>query len=127
MMFVNTIVALNYSGFTNDIYCYDYHGPIYDKNRNNIIGLDPGFVTPPIFDESGKLINFGSMNLMLSHASPAINAGNNFYNDLNNDLAGSPRVVDGIVDIGAYEYQGAESEQPATPTITTGDRGIHVS
>src|SRR5665213_371670 len=31
-----------------------------------------------------------------------------------NDLAGNPRIVNGVIDIGAYEYQGAES------TVATG-------
>jgi hypothetical protein len=41
--------------------------------------------------------------------SPCINAGHNAYVTTSTDLDGSPRIVSGTVDIGAYEYQGAGS------------------
>jgi hypothetical protein len=37
--------------------------------------------------------------------SPCINAGNNAYVNGSTDLGGSPRIVGGTVDIGAYECQ----------------------
>ena len=36
--------------------------------------------------------------------SPCINAGNNNYNTTSTDLAGNPRIFDGTIDVGAYEY-----------------------
>ena len=36
--------------------------------------------------------------------SPIINLGNNTYNTEEIDLAGNPRINDGTIDIGAYEY-----------------------
>ncbi len=46
----------------------------------------------------------------LAAFSPCINAGNNAYAQGATDLAGNPRIIDGTVDMGAYEY--------AAPTVT---------
>ena len=56
---------------------------------------DPGFV------------NYASGNFQLQSNSPCINSGGYSLGYLAADLAGNPRVVDGFVDIGAYEYQSA--------------------
>lgn len=51
--------------------------------------------------------NAAGANYRLQAISPAINAGNNSYvmdADMSLDLAGNPRIVDSIVDMGAYEY-----------------------
>jgi hypothetical protein len=39
--------------------------------------------------------------------SPCINAGNNTACDVMTDLDGNPRIVNGVIDMGAYEYQRA--------------------
>jgi len=43
----------------------------------------------------------------LSQNSPAIDAGNNSFRNVNysDDLAGNPRIINGIVDLGATEFQ----------------------
>src|SRR5690606_10240316 len=84
----------------------------------NNIDADPVFVstTPG-----------GTGYVQLDAGSPAIEAGNNTYysdagGDLANDLdlAGNPRVYDfadgGIIDMGAYEYQGTVNTPPAVTT-----------
>ncbi|UCD52082.1 MAG: right-handed parallel beta-helix repeat-containing protein, partial [Phycisphaerales bacterium] len=48
---------------------------------------------------------FGN-ELRLSSASPCIDSGYNDAVDVDWDLDGNPRIVNGIVDMGAYEYQG---------------------
>lgn len=60
---------------------------------SNNISDNPLFVQP------------GCGNLRLSHDSPCINAGNNSFvpADVLTDLDGNPRIIDGIVDMGAYE------------------------
>ncbi len=85
LFFNNDVIA---SGGTN------YGGICSDQSGSNgNISADPLFVKAP-------------MNLQLQAGSPAIDAGTNSAPDLpKKDLAGKPRIVNGIVDIGAYEFQ----------------------
>ena len=69
--------------------------------------------------------NIEAGDYTLIEGSIAINTGNNDFVSTSKDLAGSPRIVGGIVDIGAYEY--VEIEPLAAPTIITGNRGVYVS
>ena len=115
----NTIVACNYSREGSDI-----NG---DPTQSlcSVVGLDPGFAVAPVFDESGKLANAGTMDLHLREGGGGVDAGSNalaVYPDgspIEFDLDGNPRIVNGIVDVGAYEYQGAPVPvQLDTPEIS---------
>ena len=63
------------------------------SGNGNIIGINPSFVS--------------SSDYNLQAGSPAKNTGNNSYIPvgITEDLAGNLRVSNGIVDMGAYEYQ----------------------
>ncbi|MGA2231472.1 MAG: choice-of-anchor Q domain-containing protein, partial [Tepidisphaeraceae bacterium] len=80
------------------------------------INADPKFVSAP-------------SNVGLAAGSPAINAGNAAAvpNAETTDLAGNPRVVNGQVDMGAFEFQGGQSAPQITSasstTFTTGTAG----
>ena len=43
-------------------------------------------------------------DLRLHQTSPCIDAGANAFAPMPYDLDGNPRIIDGIVDMGAYEY-----------------------
>lgn len=58
-----------------------------------------------------EFVGLGMIPYELQPTSPAINTGTNSAPDLpKKDLAGHPRIVGGTIDIGAYEYQGKESD-----------------
>jgi len=108
----NSIVALNTSSAD--------HPELYGAfgGSRNVIGVDPGFMDP----DDG--------NYRLSGTSLAINRGDNALavdadgQPLPTDLDGAPRISDGVVDLGAYEYQGspdAGRESPSTTATILGD------
>ncbi|MBR5415975.1 MAG: hypothetical protein IK105_08580 [Thermoguttaceae bacterium] len=116
----NTIVSLNDADVSVNI-AGAYTG------SHNIVDSDPGFVFPPIF-ENGVLVNADELSLALDDGSPAINAGTNAAVETETDLDGNPRIDNGIVDIGAFEYIGGFTPTPLdAPAILTGSRGIYVS
>jgi hypothetical protein len=94
----NTILSLNYANAYNDIYSIRSVSSSF-----NIIGPDPGFVVAPIF-EDGKVINMDELDLTLTACSVAIDAGNNDVVTTETDLAGNKRIVNSIIDLGAFEY-----------------------
>jgi hypothetical protein len=68
---------------------------------NNLADADPTFVTP--IDATTNPTTTG--NLRLQAGSPALNIGDNaaLPAGVTTDLDGNPRIVNGVVDLGAYE------------------------
>ncbi len=62
------------------------------------------------FSDPPSFVNQAGDNLQLQANSPCINAGANESVTSANDLAGNPRIIGPLVDVGAFEYQ--------SPTIT---------
>jgi hypothetical protein len=60
---------------------------------------DGNFDTPPFF------VDWAHGDFHLLSFSPCINAGQNAAAPASPDLDGNPRIVDGAVDVGAYEFQ----------------------
>jgi hypothetical protein len=121
----NTIIAGNTAPNGPDI-----DGAVSTDERNNLIGENngstgfgssdlTGTVADPLDADLGPLADNGgpTETFALSPGSPAINAGNNalipsgqIYDQRG---PGYARIVDGTVDIGAFEVQ------PAAPALTT--------
>jgi hypothetical protein len=92
----------------------------FGTSNNSLSGVDP--MLSPLADNGGPTLTHA-----LLENSPAINRGNNAFavepdgNPLNYDQRGQgfARIVDGTVDIGAFEVQGKGSEPPPTDTPQT--------
>lgn len=63
------------------------------------LDVDPLFATPA--DPLAAPNTVGDLHLL--QGSPAINTGRNSFNSTSEDVAGQPRISDGIIDLGTYE------------------------
>jgi hypothetical protein len=85
---------------------YGYSGSVPVVSNCDIEGgTFGGLDADPLFE------NPSAFNFQIQPTSPCINAGDNGapgLSSVSTDLAGNPRIVDGIVDIGAYESQSVD-------------------
>ena len=88
------------------------------------IGFDPRFVDADGLDD---MPGTEDDDLRLRPISPAINQGDNgaLPVDMTADVVGLPRISDGIVDMGAYEFQGHPCPADCAPLV--GDGQVNVS
>lgn len=77
---------------------------LYDNNIVSLIG-SPAAMSGNLAFADPLFVNVLDDNLRLSFASPLRNAGGNAYGLMSTDLDDNPRVIDVVVDIGAYENQ----------------------
>ncbi len=91
----------------------------------NPVAATPDFISP-VFGENGS--SEGNWRLLVS--SPLIGAGKPgplAAGEFATDLAGKPRVVDGLRDVGAYQYQRPAPAVSASATPLTVVEGTPVS
>ncbi|MFH1896805.1 MAG: right-handed parallel beta-helix repeat-containing protein [Candidatus Desantisbacteria bacterium] len=120
----NGTTSINYYGIHNDTSnsgtpiirynCVWGNGSSTTQNYYNCvpgthaISANPQFIT--------------SSNYHLQSSSPCINSGSNTapgISGTSTDKDGNPRIVNGTVDMGAYEYQGTQSVLPLNITTTS--------
>lgn len=93
---------------------------VWGNNGNNIEAWGSATIrytcSSPLPDGEGNIcadpLFVDAMNgkFQLQASSPCINAGNNSYVLTTNDLAGNPRIAANVVDMGAYEFFGAQDD-----------------
>ena len=105
----NTIVARNSATDGMDIYPTGTF-----SGSNNLIGVDPKFVSFTTYTTWNANL-WKSWDLRLVAGSPAIDTGNNqsVPPGLIYDLAGNPRIINGTIDIGTYEFTPLPPVAPA--------------
>ncbi len=96
----NCIVADNTAIVGRDVNVGEYAESTFRNNLTGAVLVGQGNITnAPLF------VDAANGNFRLQSNSPCINWGNNSVVSNTTDLAGNPRIVEGVVDMGAYEYQ----------------------
>ena len=106
-------VALNGGGAVNNCIIWDngyyYGAPVFDLSNSKgtvrntcssdgvISGMDGAITNSPLF------VDAANGNFQLQPNSPCLDQGNNTYAPVANGLGGQSRVINGTVDMGAYE------------------------
>ena len=89
-----------------------WRGLGYDTHSIYIAGADVAATIASYF------VNPASNDYHLKAGSPAIDAGKNVSADVTDDFDGAPRPVNGVFDIGAFEYGGTVTPKCVAPTFT---------
>lgn len=96
--------------FNYNLYNSSSENTYFDWNGKMYLNLE-SFQKETGLDQFSKhqepsFLNEDTYDLSLNEASPSINSGNPEYILLLNekDIAGKPRIIDSVIDIGAYEY-----------------------
>ncbi|MBW4654109.1 MAG: DUF4347 domain-containing protein [Kaiparowitsia implicata GSE-PSE-MK54-09C] len=132
----NSIVAGNISASAPDVqgtFTNPGHNLI-DKSdgstgfANGVNGNIIGTIAAPVNSGLGALANNGgpTQTHALLTGSLAINAGNNALVVGSTDQRGNTRIVDGTVDMGAFEYPPTLTLSTSTPSIAEGSNGSFV-
>jgi len=97
----NTASIYNDEGGTDIFYSIMQDDGFDDANTSDIIGnkdVDPLFIDAP----PAGIFTHGDYHVLLT--SPAINMGDDGYNMEDLDLDQAPRIQQGVIDIGPYEF-----------------------
>ena len=97
----------NYCNVQGGTSVFGLNGIFFTGAYSNNVNTDPLFVLPS--GGSGIGFNGVTADWSLQIGSPCINAGNPSGTYSSADIVGNPRVIDGTIDIGAYEFQGGTS------------------
>ncbi len=128
MILKNNVILRNYSEF--EITYWDTYPPsvaevYYTNIKDSINGINTNNNGTIIWgdgniDEDPLFVGGDPFSYELTKYSPCIDAGTPDTTGLHlpaTDLAGNPRIYNGRIDIGAYEYQGYGIDEPDTSFI----------
>ena len=101
--FRNSIIFFNTAGYGNSVqYGTNVYNYAYASASNC---CSPDFLYPTCTTNLPGLADIAHGNYHLQIGSPCIDAGDNDFVSAGVDLDGNPRIVNGTVDMGAYENQ----------------------
>lgn len=106
----NCVINIAYSFIERNIPSWPAE---YGRNLGYNVDGDPGFVDYRYVTSRGSGI-LGDYHQTLN--SGAINGGNNGFNNYRYDLDGRPRILQGTIDMGTYEYGRAIMPEPIEPS-----------
>jgi hypothetical protein len=100
---------------------------LYEPTAVSFSDVEGGWSGPGNINADPLFVQSGTDNVRLSFGSPCVNAGDNGAIPVwvDTDLDGNPRIIDGIVDMGAYE--GEHDLMPPAEGNSDFDRGDVVS
>jgi hypothetical protein len=129
----NTLIAANTASDAPDV-----SGPVVSQGHNligdgtggtgydasDLVGTSDNPIDPmlgPLQDNGGP-----TQTMALLPGSPAIDAGDNTgAADFDQRGPGFPRIVNGTIDIGAFEYQGTAPDRSVAPKVQAGALPVH--
>ncbi|EEF60886.1 immunoglobulin domain-containing protein [Pedosphaera parvula] len=116
--FNNSPITANYTGTNYMSWCCTTPLPNAGSGRV-VIGTNNTSAAP-------QFANFSRGNFRLYPGSAGIDAGNNSLVPAPLDLDGNPRIVNGTVDMGAYEFQNSPfiEIQPLSQTVPYGQPSV---
>ena len=113
-----TVVGNNATNYAGGVYAGNTYNSVVFYNTASTAGtsnyyvakLNYSCISPSVTGTGNITLPPGFVNLAggdyhLQIGSPCIDAGTNVYAQTPDDLDGNPRIVDGTVDMGAYEKQ----------------------
>ncbi len=96
------------------------NSPIFNDDANTVVAnsiVQGGYNGDNIINSDPQFVDLQSGDLRLRDNSPGIDAGNNNFVIGQGDIVGTARILNGTVDIGAYEANNSTFEPPEPPVI----------
>lgn len=114
--------------FVNDVYTtLNVQNSITEiYTHTNYNGREPKFIDTSKITGADNIYFTADDGLsLLNPCSPAINTGNNVFENFATDITGSARIKNGVVDMGAYEVQTPIATPPSVLYVNKNATGLN--